>query len=105
MKKAAYFPRVETVTAIATLRKEWDLEANRESLICIRASVGLLLADVVIGCGFTPGEQQEALGAELFRELEVAGVLTLGNSPQQLPADTPEWVPEAWVLSEQTQEH
>ena len=94
-------PREAAVIAIATLRKEWELEANNESLICIRASVGLLLADIVIGLGLMLNEQQTALGPELFSELEIAGVLTAGHETPALPDMSHEWVPEDWVLSEQ----
>ena len=89
------------VSAIATVRKEWELEAGNDSLICIRASVGLLLADIVIGLGLEQAEQQDALGTELFGELEIAGVLTAEHDAPALPDASDEWVPEVWVLAEQ----
>ena len=89
------------VSAIAVVRREWELEANNESLISIRASVGLLLADIVIGLGLKQEEQQAALGPELFGELEIAGVLTAEHDAPALPDASDEWVPEVWVLSEQ----
>ena len=93
--------RDAAVTTIANIRAEWQLGAGNESLICIRASVGLFLADIVIGLGLTPHEQEISLGTALFQELEQAGVLTAGNGPEIPTVEFPEWVPEAWVLSEQ----
>ena len=89
------------VSAIAVVRREWELEAGNESLISIRASVGLLLADIVIGLGLKQEEQQAALGSELFGELEIAGVLTAEHDAPALSDASDEWVPEVWVLAEQ----
>jgi hypothetical protein len=101
---SSHIPRDVAVTAIANMRAEWQLGAGNESLICIRASVGLLLADIVVGLGLRQDEQQKALGTSLFNELRVAGALDVGDDIPALPETSLEWVPEAWVLSEQSQE-
>ena len=94
-------PSEVAVTTISTLRREWQVVDGNESLICIKTSVGLLLADIVIGLGLKQVEQQAALGIELFRELEQAGVLATEHDAQALPDASGNWIPEAWVQSQQ----
>ena len=74
---------------------------GNESLICIKASVGLLLADIVIGLGLKQVEQQAALGIDLYRELEQAGVLAAEHDVSGFPNALGNWIPEAWVLEQQ----
>jgi len=94
-------PSEVAVTTISTLRREWQVVDGNESLICIKTSVGLLLADIVIGLGLKQVEQQAALGIDLYRELEQAGVLAAEHDVSGFPNALGNWIPEAWVQSQQ----
>ena len=58
------------VGALANLRKEWQTAAGNASLLSIRGSVGLILADPVNGLGLPTDIQIEILGADLFQEIQ-----------------------------------
>ena len=58
------------VGALANLRKEWQTAAGNASLLSIRGSVGLILADLVNGLGLPTDIQIEILGADLFQEIQ-----------------------------------
>ena len=58
------------VDALAKIRKEWELTADGESLVDVEASVGLLLADIVVALGLPPVEIVQVLGAKLAGELQ-----------------------------------
>ena len=56
------------VAALATIRREWEVAAEGESLVQVQTSVGLLLLDVAAKLGLTQEEQKSVLGARLYRE-------------------------------------
>ena len=58
------------ISALKNLRQEWQEAANGSSLIAIHASVGLLLADVVMAVGLDTLDQIQVLGADLAHELD-----------------------------------
>ncbi len=58
------------VGTLANLRKEWQTAAGNASLLSIRGSVGLILADLVNGLGLPTDIQIEILGADLFQEIQ-----------------------------------
>lgn len=60
----------QVVLALARIRQEWELAAQGESLIQVEASVGLLLADLVMALGFPPVEKEQVLGPELAGQLQ-----------------------------------
>jgi len=70
--------RNRVVNALANIRQEWGQAANGESLIEVKGSVGLLLADLVMAIDLNPAEQVEVLGADLVEELQ--GILTATTS-------------------------
>ena len=62
--------RLHLISAMKNLRQEWQEAANGSSLIVIHASVGLLLADVVMAVGLDTLDQIQVLGADLAHELD-----------------------------------
>ncbi len=62
-------PRSFVVDALAGLRQEWQEAVDGNNLVDIRASVGLLLADVVMSIGLDTVEQLQVFGADLTHEL------------------------------------
>ena len=62
--------QLHLVGALANLRKEWQTAAGNASLLSIRGSVGLILADLVNGLGLPTDIQIEILGADLFQEIQ-----------------------------------
>ncbi|NOH02755.1 MAG: hypothetical protein HND47_12720 [Chloroflexi bacterium] len=60
--------RAKAQAALLTLRREWEVAAEGESLVNISASVGLMLLDVATKLGMTPEEQKVVLGARLYQE-------------------------------------
>jgi hypothetical protein len=60
--------RADARNALATIREEWEVAAEGESLVDIAASVGLLLLDIAVKLGMTPDEQKMALGAKLYQD-------------------------------------
>jgi len=63
-------PKIQTVSALAKLREEWQQAAGGASLLEMEANVGLMLADLVNSLGLSVHEQTLALGPELFREVQ-----------------------------------
>lgn len=53
---------------LSAFRQEWEAVADRESLIDVSASVGLMLFDFTSRLGLTPEEQALVLGDQLFFE-------------------------------------
>lgn len=69
MLQTATNPRIQTITALATLRQEWQEAAQGESLLNVDGNVGLFLADLVNTLGLSVHEQTVVLGQTLFDEL------------------------------------
>lgn len=69
MLQTATNPRIQTITALATLRQEWQAAAQGESLLNVEGNVGLFLADLVNTLGLSAHEQIVVLGQALFDEL------------------------------------
>ncbi len=63
-------PQPQVVYALASLRREWQSAAGDTSLLTIRGSVGLILADLVRDLGLPAETQIEILGADLFMEVQ-----------------------------------
>ena len=62
--------KLQTVSALAKLREEWQQAAGDASLLEIEANVGLMLADLVNSLGLSVHEQSLALGPDLFKEVQ-----------------------------------
>ena len=62
-------PRIQTITALTTLRQEWQEAALDENLLNVEGNVGLFLVDLVNALGFSVHEQMIVLGQALFDEL------------------------------------
>ena len=60
--------RQSALVNLSTLRKEWEVSAESESLVRVSGSVGLMLFDVTTKLGLTPEEQVLVLGERLFQE-------------------------------------
>ncbi|WKZ52720.1 MAG: hypothetical protein QY329_08250 [Anaerolineales bacterium] len=60
--------RQSALENLSTLRKEWEVSAESESLVRVSGSVGLMLFDVTTKLGLTPEEQVLVLGERLFQE-------------------------------------
>ena len=59
----------EFVDDLARIRMEWQVAIDGASLVEVKASVGLLLADVVKALQLGPDEQVTVLGEDLLKEL------------------------------------
>ena len=64
-------PRSHLINVFAKIREEWEEAADSSSLIDMNASVGMLLADMVVSIGLTTSEQEEVFGSDLARDLEL----------------------------------
>jgi len=60
--------RAKTKSALASIRREWEVAAEGESLVNISASVGLLLLDITTKLEMTVEEQRAVLGPRLYQE-------------------------------------
>ena len=65
--------RVQMLEKLASLRKEWEVVAGKESLLDLTASTGLILLDIAIHLELTAEERSIFLGQRL--EGEVATVI------------------------------
>ncbi|MCJ7434224.1 MAG: hypothetical protein MUO77_12125 [Anaerolineales bacterium] len=61
--------RMAVLENLSTLRNEWEVAADGDSLINVSASVGLMLFDFTTRLGLTPEEQTAVLGECLFYEV------------------------------------
>jgi hypothetical protein len=68
--QVSFIPRSDVVDAIAHLRTEWEQGIEGESLMDMKTSIGLLLADLSATLSFTPEEQVQALGQNLVNNLQ-----------------------------------
>lgn len=64
--------RAELVQSLASFRQEWEEASKGQSLLDVRASVGLLLADVLERLALNRRERSAVLGIRLSREVETA---------------------------------
>jgi hypothetical protein len=71
--------RTQIIGAISKLREEWQEIADGASLVELKGSVGLLLADLALALGLSPDEQVQVLGEKLANELQEV-LLTLPGS-------------------------
>jgi len=62
----ALLDRALALENLSAFRQEWETVAERESLIDVSASVGLMLFDLTTRLGLTPQEQAHVLGDQLF---------------------------------------
>lgn len=62
--------KVHLITALSTLRQEWEDAAAGESLLNLDGNVGLLFADIVNSLGFSTHEMMLVLGADLYAEMQ-----------------------------------
>ena len=62
--------RAQVVQSLAGFRQEWEEASKRESLVDIKGSVGLLLADVLERLNLNQQEKFAVLGLRLSREVE-----------------------------------
>jgi hypothetical protein len=57
--------RDQVIAGFLHVREEWEGAIEGDNLVDARASVGLLLLDLVLAIGLLPEEQVQALGHEL----------------------------------------
>ena len=60
----------QVVDTLARIRKEWELTADGESLVEVEASVGLLLADIVVALDLPPVEIVQVRAAHSDRHIQ-----------------------------------
>lgn len=61
-----HLDRRSALENLSAFRQEWEVVAERGSLIDVSASVGLMLFDLTSRLGLTPEEQAQVLGDQLF---------------------------------------
>ena len=62
--------RLQLVTALAHIRREWQDATSGESLLEVEGNMGMLLADLINNIGLSIEEQVQVLGKELFQEMQ-----------------------------------
>jgi len=62
--------RPKLISALSTLRQEWQEAAHGQSLLEVQGNVALMLADLVNSFGLATHEQSQVLGPELFSEVQ-----------------------------------
>jgi hypothetical protein len=70
MFQTSHNPKIQIVSALSTMREEWQQAAQGISLLQMEANVGLILADLVHSLGLSAQEQTQVLGQELFAEMQ-----------------------------------
>ena len=70
-------PTTQIISALSTMREEWQQAAQGVSLLEMEANVGLMLADLVNSLGLSAQEKTLVLGQELFAEMQE--ILSCGN--------------------------
>ena len=61
--------RAQMLESLVSLRQDWEMAANGESILYIEGSVGLILHDFATKLNLTLEERQLLLGASLSEEL------------------------------------
>ena len=67
-QRTAPLDRAKPYNALSTLREEWEVSAEGESLVNIPASVSLMLLNIRTKLGMTVEEQKVVLGVRLYQE-------------------------------------
>ena len=67
--QSVIFIQPRTIDVISRIREEWEEVAEGESLVDVKGSVGMLLAEIAEALGLSPEEQRAALGAKLFEDV------------------------------------
>jgi hypothetical protein len=62
--------RMQLVTALAHIRREWQDAISEKSLLEVEGNMGMLLADLINNIGLPIEDQVQVLGKELFREMQ-----------------------------------
>ena len=59
----------DVISALSSLRQEWQEAAKGDSLLDMEANVGLMLADFINTLNLSVQEQTQILGPDLFKEM------------------------------------
>ena len=62
--------RMQLVTALAHIRREWQDATSGKSLLEVEGNIGMLLADLINNIGLPIEEQVQVLEKELFQEMQ-----------------------------------
>ena len=62
--------RMQLVTALAHIRREWQEATSGKSLLEVEGNMGMLLADLINNVGLPIEAQVQVLGTELFQEMQ-----------------------------------
>ena len=60
----------DVISALSSLRLEWQEAAKGDSLLDMEANVGLMLADFINTLNLSVQEQTQILGPDLFKEMQ-----------------------------------
>ena len=82
--QSRFIHNVEVIQALTDLRQEWEQAADGNSLIKVKGSVGLLLADFSNALRLTQEEQAIALGETMTSQLQDVLVTTTSNNMETL---------------------
>ena len=62
--------RTQFVQSLADIRREWQKTVEGKSLVDVKASVGLMLADIADRLQFTSQERHVMLGGKLINQVD-----------------------------------
>ena len=62
--------RMQLVTVLSHIRREWQDATSGKSLLEVEGNMGMLLADLINNIGLPVDEQVQVLGTELFQEMQ-----------------------------------
>ena len=68
--KTPAISRTNLVYSLEHLCQEWQTATNGQSLLEVKGSVGLILADLAMSIGLTTLEQIQVFGADMTHELD-----------------------------------
>jgi hypothetical protein len=70
MLQTAQAENLQVIGALTQIRKEWQGAANGISLLDVKGTVGLILADMLNHLHLSADLQVQVLGHDLFQELQ-----------------------------------
>ena len=74
--QSRFIHNVEVIEALTHMREEWEMAADGNSLLRVKGSVGLMLADFANALGLTTQEQSTVFGETMTSQLQDVLVTT-----------------------------
>ncbi len=82
--QSRFIHNVKVIESLTHMREEWEMAADGNSLLKVKGSVGLMLADFANALGLTTQEQSTVFGETMTSQLQDILITTTNNNLEKL---------------------